>query len=110
HDELRVRRRRGGVEQVAGDDDQIRPLGVRDLHDLLEYRDMLGHPGLSFEDLPDVPVGGVQQPHQNGMSSSDSDAPAGRAPTTAKASAAWVSERSVARGAGPASAGRVAQA
>src|SRR5206468_2293892 len=41
HDELRVRRRRGGVEQVAGDDDQIRPLGVRDLHDLLEYRDML---------------------------------------------------------------------
>src|SRR2546430_1378891 len=44
------------------------------------------------------------------MSSSDSEAPAGRAPTTANASAAWVSERSVARGAGPASAGRVAQA
>src|SRR5205814_5466619 len=93
-----------------GHDDEVRPLRLRDVDELAEYGDVLGQPRLSFEDLPDVPVGGVQQLHQNGMSSSDSDAPAVRAPTTANASAAWVNDRSVARGGGPASAGRVAQA
>ena len=61
------------------------------------------HPGLSLEDLPDVPVGGVQDLHAIAIAS-ERDLVVGQggaragAPTTANGSLAWISERSVARG------------
>jgi hypothetical protein len=56
----RVRRRGGGVVEVARHDDQVGPLGPGDVDHLGEHRDVLLQPRLSLEDLADVPVGRVQ--------------------------------------------------
>ena len=66
----RLRRRARRVVQVAGDDDEVGAFRPRDVDDLGQGGDVIVHSGLSFEDLPDVPVRGVQDPHgssQNGM-------------------------------------------
>ncbi len=62
-DSRRVRRRCAGVEQVTRDDHEVGLLGPGDRDDIGEDRDVLVGPGRTLEDLPDVPVGRMQDLH-----------------------------------------------
>ena len=62
----RVDRGDGTVEDVAGDEHQIRLMLGRDPSDLLECGRRLGGTIVPAETAADVPVGGMQDPHQLG--------------------------------------------
>ena len=51
---------RGGLEQVAGNDHQVRFVGSGQFDELSEYRDLFGQPRLALQRRSDVPVGCVQ--------------------------------------------------
>jgi hypothetical protein len=59
-DLLGLRIRRHAVMQITGHDDEIWLMGLGDVDDLLQYRQLFVHSGLSLEDLSEVPVRCVQ--------------------------------------------------
>ena len=63
HDALRVGERRGRLEQVAGDEHDVDGFAACDLDDLGEHRAVLVETRVAAQRLADVPVGGVQDPH-----------------------------------------------
>ena len=65
HDALGLRRRRGGVEQVAGDEHDVDRLGLGDPGDLGQHgRVLVDARAPPADRLAHVPVGGVQELHQ----------------------------------------------
>jgi hypothetical protein len=61
-DLLGLGRRRRDVEEIAGDDHQVRALARRDAGDLVEHRAMLVGAAASLDQPAYVPVGGVEDP------------------------------------------------
>jgi hypothetical protein len=53
-----------GIEEIPGDEHQIRVLPAGELDDLGEHLPLLIQPGKPFETLTDVPVGGVEDLHR----------------------------------------------
>ncbi len=66
HELLGLRGRGRGVVEVAGDEHGVDLLLARDPDDLAEHLLLLVEPGAALERLADVPVGRVQEAHQNG--------------------------------------------
>ena len=62
-DALRVGRRRGRLEEVAGDEHQVDAFLGRDARDLGEHGAVLVEAGRAAQRLADVPVGGVEDLH-----------------------------------------------
>ncbi len=63
HQPLRPRARRGAVEQVPGDQDNVRVFTAGGRHDVAQRGGVLVMPVPALEDLADMPVGGVQNLH-----------------------------------------------
>ena len=84
HQALGLGRRRGGVEQVAGDDDEIHVVRGGDADDLVEHGAVLDGPAGAAQRLADVPVPGVQQAHHTSPSNGSSTAAPGIDPASAE--------------------------
>ncbi len=59
----RVDVRQRPVVDVAGDDDQVDPLGVDDLQQVVDVRRLVAEHALAVERPAEVPVGGVEDAH-----------------------------------------------
>ena len=58
-----VDRRQRAVVDVAGDDDQVDPLGLDDLEQVVDVRRLVREHPLAVERPAQVPVGGVEDAH-----------------------------------------------
>ena len=65
HQPLGLRRRRGRVEQVTGDEDQLACLVLRDGDQLAEHRLRLAEARPTTQGLAHVPVGRMEDPHRS---------------------------------------------
>ncbi len=71
----RVDGRQRPVVDVAGEDDQVDLLGHHDLDQVVDEGSLMGEHALPVEGPPQVPVGGVEDPHAPNLGSS-TDTPA----------------------------------